>query len=113
MNADYLVVLVTASSETQARQIATTLLEKKLIACANLVPVNSLFFWEGKVQAEPEVLMVIKTTSAVFQEKLVEAIKSHHSYQVPEIIGMPVILGSADYLQWISDTVQSEERKNP
>lgn len=102
---DHLVVLVTAGSEEQARQIARDLLEKKLIACANLVPVRSLYVWDGEVQDDPEVLMIIKTTSAVFQEKLVAAIQAQHSYDVPEIIGMPVIVGSLDYLKWVSDEV--------
>lgn len=102
---EYVVVLVTAASETQAKQLARTLLEKKLIACANLVPVHSLFLWDGAVQEENEVLMIIKSTSAVFKEKLIEAVKAEHSYQVPEIIGLPIVLGSDDYLQWISKCV--------
>ncbi len=102
---EHLVVLVTAGSEAQARQIAHTLLEKKLIACANLVPVRSLYVWEGTVQDDAEVLMIIKTTSAVFKEKLVAAINKEHDYDVPEIIGMPVVVGSADYLKWVSDEV--------
>jgi periplasmic divalent cation tolerance protein len=102
----YLVVLVTTSSEEEAQRIAHTLLEKKLIACANLIPIRSLFFWENKVQDEAEVLMIIKTTSAIFNDELIAAIKAEHSYQVPEIIGMPIVLGSLDYLKWISDTVK-------
>jgi len=102
---DYLVVLVTASSEDQARQIGRVLLEKKLAACVNLIPVKSMFVWEGKINDESEVLMIIKSTSAVFQDKLIAAIKENHSYQVPEIISLPIVLGSADYLKWISDEV--------
>lgn len=109
MNADYLVVLVTASSETEAKAIARELLEKRLIACANLVPVNSLFLWEGKITEENEVMMIIKTTQVAFKEKLQEAILAAHSYEIPEIIGIPIILGSADYLKWISESVDSEE----
>jgi periplasmic divalent cation tolerance protein len=102
---DYLVVFVTAASEEQARALAMELLQKKLIACANLVPVRSFFVWQDKVQDEAEVLMILKTTSAVFKEKLEAAIKQLHSYEVPEIIGLPVVIGSADYLQWISSEV--------
>jgi periplasmic divalent cation tolerance protein len=102
---DYLVVLVTANSEAQARAIAGELLEKKLAACVNLIPVRSLFVWEDKVQDEAEVLMIIKTTSGVFKDRLEASIKANHSYQVPEIIGLPVVVGSADYLKWISSEV--------
>ena len=99
---EHIVVLVTAESEVQARKLAQVLLEKKLAACANLVPVTSVFVWDGAVQEEAEVLMIIKSASAVFKEKLVSTIKAHHNYDVPEIIGMPIVLGSRDYLQWIS-----------
>ena len=102
---DYVVVLVTASSEEEAHTLARDLLEKRLIACANLVPVQSLFLWEGDLSEEDEVLMIIKTTHSTFREKLIEAIKEKHSYDVPEIIGMPIVLGSADYLKWISSCV--------
>lgn len=103
--ADPLVVLVTAASETQARHIAHHLLEKKLAACINLLPVTSLYVWEGELRDDTEVLMIIKSTSAVFKEKLIAAVKEAHSYQVPEIIALPIVLGSADYLQWIDDEV--------
>lgn len=104
-DSDYVVVLVTAASQEQAKKIARALLEKKLIACANLVPVRSLFLWEGAVQEENEVLLIIKSTSAVFKDQLIAAVKAEHSYQVPEVIGIPVVLGSDDYLKWISDCV--------
>ncbi|MCQ3932119.1 MAG: divalent-cation tolerance protein CutA [Chloroflexi bacterium] len=102
---DYLVVLVTANSEEQAREIAGALLAKKLIACANLIPVRSLFIWQDQVQDEAEVLMILKTTHAIFKEKLEAEIKRLHSYEVPEIIGMPIVIGSAEYLKWIGDNV--------
>lgn len=102
---DYLVVLVTANSEAQARQIARELLEKKLIACANLVPVRSMFVWQGQIQEEAEVLMIIKTTNASFKAQLEAEIKRLHNYEVPEIIGMPIVIGSAEYLKWIGENV--------
>lgn len=102
---DYLVVLVTASSEEQARQIAGELLAKKLIACANLIPVRSMFIWQDQVQDETETLMIIKTTHAIFKDRLEAEIKKLHSYDVPEIIGIPIVIGSAEYLKWIGDNV--------
>lgn len=103
---DYLVVLVTAGSENEAQQLARTLLEQKLIACANLLPVQSMYWWDDQIENASEVMMILKTTSAVFKERLLEAIQSAHSYDVPEIIGMPIILGSTAYLKWISDNVE-------
>ena len=102
---DAIVVLVTASSETEAKSLAKLLLEQKLIACANFVPVQSVFMWEGEMKEEAEVLMILKTRSSVFKDKLVHALQATHSYDVPEIIAMPIVLGSTDYLQWIYDEV--------
>jgi periplasmic divalent cation tolerance protein len=102
------VILVTASSEAEAKSIARTLLEQKLIACANLLPINSLFHWEGEIQEEAEVLMIMKSESAIFKEKIIAAVQAAHSYDVPEIIAMPIVLGSADYLKWISDTIHDD-----
>lgn len=99
MSTDYLTVLVTASSETEARQVAQNLFEQALVACVNLVPIRSLYVWEGEVKDEAEVLMIIKTTTSAFQDQIIEAVKTTHSYQVPEIIGLPIVVGSTDYLQ--------------
>src|SRR5690606_1493547 len=102
---EHIVVLVTAGTEAEARQIAKVLIEKRLIACANIMPVNSLYMWQGELQEDSEVLMILKSTSAVFREKLIQAIQDIHSYDVPEIIGMPIVLCSQDYLKWIHDEV--------
>jgi periplasmic divalent cation tolerance protein len=100
---DYVVVFVTTNSEEQARAIAKQLLEQKLIACANFVPVRSMFLWEGKIQDEAEVMLILKTTAALFAEKLEPAIKNLHTYEVPEIIALPIGQGSAAYLKWINE----------
>lgn len=99
---EYLVVLVTASSDVQARRIAKKLLQNKLAACVNFVPVESMFVWRGEIQEEEEVLMIIKTRIEVFDE-LMSAVRSIHTYDTPEIIGMPIVMGSNDYLRWIAD----------
>ncbi|MBI5958102.1 MAG: divalent-cation tolerance protein CutA [Chloroflexi bacterium] len=101
---DHLVVLVTASSSAQARRIARRLLQSKLAACVNMIPVESMFLWKGEIQEEEEVLMVIKTRSEAFDE-LMNAVKSMHTYDTPEIIAMPVVMGSREYLKWIDDEV--------
>ena len=103
---EHIVVLVTAGSEPEARQLAKSLIEKQLAACVNILPVSSVYMWENELREDQEVLMIIKSTSAVFREKLLVAIQDAHSYDVPEIIGMPIVLGSSDYLKWISAQVE-------
>jgi periplasmic divalent cation tolerance protein len=101
---EHLVVLVTASSDSQARRLARKLLQNKLAACVNLLPVDSMFLWKGDIQEEEEVLMIIKTRAESF-DGLMSAIKTAHTYDTPEIIGVPIVLGSREYLKWIDDEV--------
>ena len=97
----YIIVLVTAKDKKEAGKIAKGLLEAKLIACANIVEgVQSLFWWQGKIDSSKEVLLVLKTKKILFKKVAVK-VKSLHSYQTPEIIALPVIAGSKDYLQWL------------
>lgn len=103
----YIVVLVTVPGQEEARGLGRVLLEEKLAACVNIVPnVDSLFWWEGKIDRAGECLLILKTRYSVFQT-LVAAIKARHSYSVPEIIALPIIAGQEDYLAWIDETVQS------
>ncbi|MFZ5861693.1 MAG: divalent-cation tolerance protein CutA [Nitrospirota bacterium] len=102
---DLLVVLITFPSQDEARRIAGALVEEHLAACVNLVPgVRSLFIWEGARQDETEVLAVVKTSRARF-DRLAARVKSLHSYSTPEIIGLPIVTGSAPYLDWVADAV--------
>ena len=101
------VVLVTCASRVEARKIARLVVAAKLAACANLVsaPVESIYRWKGRVESAKEFLLVIKTTHARFPA-LREAILRAHSYDVPEIIALPVAAGSEKYLAWIADSVK-------
>ncbi len=104
MKIHYIVVLVTAKDKKEAGKIARGLLEAKLIACANIVEgVQSLFWWQGKIDSSKEVLLVLKTKKILFK-KVIAQVKSLHSYQTPEIIALPIINGSEDYLDWISSS---------
>lgn len=97
-----MVVLVTTSTEEEALRIARHLVERKLIACANLVPrIRSVFRWEGRVSEEAETLMLLKSRDDLFDD-LVAAIKPLHSYQVPEIIALPLAKGDKSYLSWLN-----------
>ena len=101
---DAIVVLITASSREEADRIARRLVEDRLAACVNIMPqMRSLFVWEHKLSQEEEVLLVVKSRRARFQQ-LAAAVKRLHSYSVPEIIALPVVMGSADYLRWVSES---------
>jgi len=103
-NKEYLLVLCTCSSRHEADAIATALVEERLAACVNRLPgFESLFRWEGRVQRDDEILLLIKTSSNRF-ERLEQVIKSLHAYDTPEIIGVPIVAGSAKYLQWIGES---------
>ena len=104
--ADAVVVFVTTSSQQEARRIGRKLVEGRVAACVNIVPsVHSIFQWDGKISTERETLMVIKTQARRF-EGLSAVVRKHHSYQVPEIIALPVTRGSCDYLKWIASATQ-------
>jgi periplasmic divalent cation tolerance protein len=101
-----IIIFITASSEQEARNIAATLVEKKLVACVNIIPkIHSIYWWEGKVCQEDEVMLISKSTHALFP-RIRDCIKSLHSYQVPEIISFPISDGLPEYIKWIEEVTQ-------
>ena len=105
---EYIAVLITAGSEKEAKKIKKALLAQRLAACVNEIGgVKSSFWWKGKIDNSPEVLLVAKTKDKYFKE-IVGLVKTIHSYQVPEIIGLPIIAGNQDYLNWLSETLQKK-----
>ncbi len=100
-DASKIVVLITTSSVEEAHNVAKLLLDQRTVACVNIVPkVDSLFWWEGNLDSTQESLLIAKTKASLLTE-IIELVKSIHSYEVPEVIALPVIGGSADYLNWI------------
>jgi periplasmic divalent cation tolerance protein len=98
-------VLTTAGSREEAEKIAQALVERRLAACVNLVgPVQSVYRWQGKVETSAEHLLVIKTTAGLF-DAVAKAIRELHSYELPECIQLPIEAGSAEYLEWIEQSV--------
>jgi periplasmic divalent cation tolerance protein len=97
---DYGVLLTTSPNREEARLIAKLLIDEKLAACVQLLPIESFYFWQGKTQNEAEVLLLVKTRSALF-EAAIARIKAVHSYTVPEIVALPFTAGFAGYLDWI------------
>lgn len=101
-----IVVLVTASSEEEGIALGRILVEKKLAACVNMVSgIRSIFEWEGSVADEQECLLMIKTSTEVLST-LEATVKTHHSYDVPEIIALPITWGSKPYMNWIRETIE-------
>ena len=97
----YIVVLVTAKNKKEAQKIAVNLIKHKLAACVNIVDkIDSLFFWAGKIDRAKESLLVIKSKKEKLT-KIIKLVKALHSYEVPEIIALPIIAGDVPYLRWI------------
>jgi periplasmic divalent cation tolerance protein len=103
---DFLLVFCTCSSTDEGHRVARLLVEARVAACVNIVPgVESVYRWQGSVETGAEALLVIKTTAAAFpalRERIIEI----HSYDVPEVLAIPVADGSAGYLQWLGDQVR-------
>ena len=103
---DYIVVFITTSSLEEAKKIANFIVESKIAACVNIIEkVDSIFSWKGNIENYRESLLIIKTKRNLFN-KLKEEVKKLHSYTVPEIIAIPIVDGSEDYLTWIDETVK-------
>jgi len=97
----HVIVLATTGSDDQAESLARELVERRLAACVNIVnDVCSVYRWQGAVQRESERLLVIKTSRALFP-RLRDTLRELHTYEVPEILALPVLEGDADYLAWL------------
>jgi len=101
----HVVVLITAPSRDEGEKVARILVEKRLAACVNVVEgVTSIYRWRGSVERSSEVLLVAKTTLEKLPA-LIDAVRSVHSYEVPEIVALPIIAGFEKYLDWVSEEV--------
>ena len=105
----HIIVFITTATKIEAENIARNLLNQRLIACANIVgPVSSLSWWKEKISRENEFLVLMKTRSDLF-ERLATKIKQMHSYEVPEIIAVPIAKGEQSYLEWLSGSLREGE----
>lgn len=101
-----IIVLITAADKKEAKKIAGGLIAQRLAACVNIIPnVSSLFWWQGKTDNAKEVLLIAKSKSSAFK-KIKTLVKKLHSYEVPEIIALPIIAGEKKYLEWLNDAVR-------
>jgi periplasmic divalent cation tolerance protein len=102
MTADYRLMFCTCPDEATAQAIAETLVGERLAACANLVPgIRSIYRWEGQIQRDSEVLLLIKTAAGRVPA-LTDRLRELHPYEIPEIISVPITEGLPDYLSWIT-----------
>lgn len=108
---DKIVVLVTCASSAQARKIARVLVERRLAACASVLeaPVRSVYRWKRRVESARESLLILKTSRKRFAA-VERAVRQLHTYDVPEIIALPIAAGDRDYLAWISESVRPAKR---
>ncbi len=103
---DAVLIFVTCASVKEADHIADILLCKRLASCVSLLPgIKSRFRWKGRIEKAEEVLLTAKTRKSKFAA-IDREVRRAHSYDVPEVIALPVICGSKDYLRWISDSVK-------
>ncbi len=104
---EFLVVYITASGDN-AKDLASALVREQLAACVNRVPgVESTYTWEGRVERDTEDLLIVKTRTDLF-DRLKERVQALHGYDVPEIIGVPIVEGSESYLEWMAACLSKE-----
>lgn len=106
---DQIVVLSTCSTAEEAERLARLLVERRVAACVNVVPgVRSFYRWRGVVESADEWLLLIKSSRGLFAS-LSAALEHEHSYEVPEVLALPVVEGAANYLNWLSASLEGRE----
>jgi periplasmic divalent cation tolerance protein len=105
MTDNFIIILSTCPDRKTAYGIARILLEKNLCACANILPgIESVYHWEGDIESSQEYLLLIKTRADAYA-KIEKTIVTHHPYELPEIIAVPIEAGLPEYLSWIDNNV--------
>lgn len=107
---DFVIVLTTIETKRQAELLARKMLEEKLAACVQIQKTQSRYWWNGKIECGDEYLLAIKTRGDLFAE-LSEFIKKNHSYETPEIVEIPMTIGSTEYLSWIESALERGKTK--
>ncbi len=106
MSTPYIIVFMTTANKAEAEKISQALLQEHLIACANIInPVTSFFHWKGSIDCADECLVVMKSRRDLFAQ-LAQRVKALHSYEVPEILALPIVEGSKAYLDWMGEVLK-------
>ncbi len=109
---EYCIVLTTAGTEEEAHRLAEGLVSRRLAACAQVTPITSYYVWEGRLNRDPEWLLLVKTTTARYGD--VEAfLRDHHSYEVPEVVQVPIRQGLDRYLAWVRENTTPSDPSAP
>ena len=103
-----ILVLSNCGSEEEARRVARALVEARVAACVSIVPgIQSVYHWQGAIQEDSEWMLVIKSTRPMF-DSLAAELRKIHSYQVPEVLAIPVIAGDQNYLDWMDREISGK-----
>jgi periplasmic divalent cation tolerance protein len=109
MESAFVTVFVTSPDRDTSETIASALVEAQIVACVNILPgVTSVYRWEGKVQRDPEELLVMKTRLQLFP-RVAQRVKELHPYEVPEVIALPIVEGATSYLDWLAESTHPEK----
>lgn len=109
---EYCALLVTVPNSKLGKKISRALVEERLAACVNQVPgLGSTYWWRGKVVRDAEELLIIKTRKSL-AKRVADRVKTLHTYQIPEVIALPVIGGHAPYLEWIRKETKANGRRD-
>ena len=101
-----IVILITCANRREAERIARQLVKQKLVACVNVIDkIKSIFWWQNKIDSASEVLLIAKSKKSMMT-KVIKQVKSLHSYQVPEVIALPIVAGNKDYINWINESIR-------
>ena len=101
-----IVIFITTGTDGEARRVAEALLEQRKAACVTIAPtVTSLFWWEDRIDSDEESLLIVKSKASLL-DAIVSLVKEVHSYDVPEVIALPIIGGNSDYLSWLGEQTQ-------
>jgi periplasmic divalent cation tolerance protein len=107
---EYIQVVTTTETKDQAQRIAQAVVEKRLAACAQIVgPISSTYWWKGKVESADEWMCLMKTRHDLFAD-LERAIREIHPYEIPEIVAVPIVPGSASYMNWLDNELKKDEK---
>ncbi|MEM1524562.1 MAG: divalent-cation tolerance protein CutA [Nitrososphaerales archaeon] len=103
---EYIHVVATMSNKNEAERIAKLLLEKRVAGCVQIIgPIISMYWWKGKIERAEEWLCLIKSRLNLYNE-LESLIRENHSYEIPEILAMPIIKGNNDYIKWLNNELK-------
>ncbi|MCL2312077.1 MAG: divalent-cation tolerance protein CutA [Firmicutes bacterium] len=108
MKNEYSIIITTVSNKKSAKVIAELLIQKRLAACVQMFPIESIYFWKEKICEDNEIILLIKSKSILF-DKISATIKEKHEYETPEIIQVPVTAGLSSYLNWIDNFVENRK----